>query len=88
MALDELIQLPGGDAAVARVQLGHGDRRGLIGRSRCPTRRCTGRSPRASARNTKAHWGLGRQCIIDLPFRASPVNGRPFGGRASGPSKI
>ena len=79
--LDELVQLPSGDAVVARLQLGHGGRRGLIGRSRCPTRRCTGRSPRASARNTKAHGGLGRQCIIDLPFRASPVNGKTLGGR-------
>jgi hypothetical protein len=51
---------------VARVQLGLGGRRGLIGRSRCPTRRCTGRSPRASARNTKAHGGPGRRCIIDV----------------------
>jgi hypothetical protein len=66
MALDELAQLFGGDAAVARVQLGHGGRQGLIGRSRCPTRRCTGRSPRASARNTKAHGGPGRRCIIDV----------------------
>jgi hypothetical protein len=66
---------------VARLQLGHGGRRGLIGRSRCPTRRCTGRSPRASARNTKAHGGLGRQCIIDLPFRASPVNGKTLDNR-------
>ena len=74
--LDELVQLFGGDAAVARVQLGPGGRRGLIGRSRCPTRRCTGRSPRASAQNTKAHGGLGRRCIIDPPFRASPVNGK------------
>jgi hypothetical protein len=79
--LDELAQLPGGDATVARVQLGLGGRRSLIGRSRCPTRRCTGRSPRASARNTKAHGGLGRRCIIDLPFRASPVNGKAFDGR-------
>ena len=72
---------PGGDAALARVQLGLGGRRGLIGRSRCPTRRCTGRSPRASAQNTKAHWGLGRRCIIGLPFRASPVNGRALDAR-------
>jgi hypothetical protein len=43
-------------------------------------RRCTGRSPRASARNTKAHGGLGRRCIVDLPFRASPVNGKMFDG--------
>jgi hypothetical protein len=41
--LNELVQLSGGDAAVARVQLGLGGRRGLIGRSRCPTRRCTAR---------------------------------------------
>ena len=82
MALDELAQLFGGDAAVAQAHPGRGDRRGLIGRSRCPTRRCTGRSPRASAQNTKAHGALGRRCIIDLPFRASPVNGRPFGGLA------
>ena len=51
---------------MARVQLGLGGRRGLIGRSRCPTRRCTGRSPRASAQNTKAHGGPGRRCIIDV----------------------
>ena len=80
MALDELDQLFSSDAAVARVHSGSGGRRGLIGRSRCPTRRCTGRSPRASARNTKAHWGLGRQCTIDLPFRASPVNGEALAG--------
>ena len=76
--LDELAQPFGGDAAVAQTHLGRDGQRGLIGRSRCPTRRCTGRSPRASARSTKAHGGLGRQCIIDLPFRASPVNGRAF----------
>ena len=34
------------------------------------------RSPRASAQNTKAHGGLGRRCIIGVPFRASPVNGK------------
>ena len=39
--LDERVQLFGGDAAVARVELNPGGRRGLIGRSRCPTRRCT-----------------------------------------------
>jgi hypothetical protein len=80
--LDELAQFSGGDAAVAQTHPGRGGRRGLIGRSRCPTRRCTGRSPRASARNTKAHWGLGRQCIVALPFRASPVNGKTLGGRS------
>ena len=36
MALDELTQLFDGDAAVARMQLGPGGRRSLIGRSRCP----------------------------------------------------
>ena len=81
MALDELDQLFSSDAAVARVHSGSGGRRGLIGRSRCPTRRCTGRSPRASAQNTKAHGELGRRCSIDLSFRASPVNGKTFDGR-------
>ena len=44
MALDELAQLFADDAAVARVHLGRDSRRSLIGRSRCPTRRCSGRS--------------------------------------------
>ena len=44
MALDELAQLFGGDAAVAQTHPGRGGRRSLVGRSRCPTRRCSGRS--------------------------------------------
>jgi ribosomal protein S18 acetylase RimI-like enzyme len=50
-------------------------------RTEHPYRRCTGRSPRVSAQNTKAHGGHGRRFIIDLPFRASPVNGKTLDGQ-------
>ena len=78
MALDELVQLPDGDAVVARLQLGLGGRRGVIGRSRCLYRVAL-LVARVDLRRTQRLTGNpAAGAVSTLPFRASPVNGKPL----------